>query len=171
MVVGTTIRPKKCAPAGFRVCYHDRRGSGLNDLARGDAPSFGRLLDDLAEFLRSPLATAPIFLHAVSWGGKLAVALQRRRPQLVSGLVLLCPVFFARVSVPISRAAPHPLRPGSWRRHNYSPSRSTIQTCSRRCSAGAILSASIPWPFTRPPPDFSWRTFASIFTSGTPPNP
>jgi hypothetical protein len=39
--------------AGFEVYFLDRRGSGLNEQDRGDAPGFRRLLDDLAEFLRS----------------------------------------------------------------------------------------------------------------------
>jgi alpha-beta hydrolase superfamily lysophospholipase len=38
-----------------------------------------------------------VFLLAVSWGGKLAVALERRHPGLVDGLALLCPGFFPRV--------------------------------------------------------------------------
>jgi alpha-beta hydrolase superfamily lysophospholipase len=93
------------AGAGFAVSFLDRRGSGLNQEARGDAPSFRRLLDDLADFLR-PLresATArglPVFLVAISWGGKLATALQRRHPGLADGLALLCPGFFAKVRPP-----------------------------------------------------------------------
>jgi alpha-beta hydrolase superfamily lysophospholipase len=84
--------------AGFLVSFLDRRGSGLNDQDRGDAPSFRRLLDDLAEFLYQPHAAAvPLFLGAISWGGKLAVALQRHSPGLVNGLLLLCPGFFAKV--------------------------------------------------------------------------
>jgi alpha-beta hydrolase superfamily lysophospholipase len=81
------------AEAGFGVVFIDRRGAGLNEQARGDAPSFRRLLDDLAEFLRAerPTAGGPLFLLAISWGGKLAVALQRRHPGVVDGLVLLCP--------------------------------------------------------------------------------
>src|SRR5436190_24333974 len=39
--------------AGFAVWFLDRRGSGLNHEARGDAPSFGRLVDDVAEFCRT----------------------------------------------------------------------------------------------------------------------
>src|SRR6476660_7769189 len=46
------------AAAGFRVSFLDRRGSGLNQEARGDAPGFRRLLDDLADFLR-PLRERP----------------------------------------------------------------------------------------------------------------
>src|SRR5438132_8640190 len=80
--------------AGFLVSFLDRRGSGLNEQDRGDAPGFRRLLDDVAEFLYLPHATTvPLFLGGISWGGKLAVALQRRSPGLVNGLLLLCPGF------------------------------------------------------------------------------
>ncbi len=41
-----------------------------------------------------------MFLLAISWGGKLAVAFQRWHPGLVDGIVLLCPGFFPRVSPP-----------------------------------------------------------------------
>src|SRR5207245_1552815 len=84
--------------AGFAVSFLDRRGSGLNREQRGDTPGFRRLLDDIAEFLCSPLLGGPpAFLVAISWGGKLAAALQRRHPGLVAGLALLCPGFFAQV--------------------------------------------------------------------------
>jgi alpha-beta hydrolase superfamily lysophospholipase len=85
---------------GFAVSFLDRRGSGLNEQDRGDAPGFRRLLDDLAEFLRPLRNQQPsrkTFLVAISWGGKLAAALQRRHPGLVDGLALLCPGFFPRV--------------------------------------------------------------------------
>ncbi len=94
---------RQLSQAGFSVCFLDRRGSGLNEKDRGDAPSFRRLLDDISEFLatRSRVAERgariPLCLLAISWGGKLAVALERRHPGLVDGLVLLCPGFFARV--------------------------------------------------------------------------
>jgi alpha-beta hydrolase superfamily lysophospholipase len=84
----------------FAVSFLERRGSGRNQQARGDAPSFRRLLDDVAEYLdlvRMPGSTAPRILAGVSWGGKLAVALQGRHPGLTDGLVLLCPGFFPRV--------------------------------------------------------------------------
>ncbi|HJT76428.1 MAG TPA: alpha/beta fold hydrolase [Gemmataceae bacterium] len=87
--------------AGFDVFFLDRRGCGMNSHAPGDAPSFRRLLDDLAEFLhllRAQGADLPTFLVAISWGGKLAAALQRRHPGLVDGLALLCPGFFPRVA-------------------------------------------------------------------------
>src|SRR5438067_8307075 len=34
---------------------------------------------------------------AISWGGKLGVALERRHPGLLDGIVLLCPGFFPKV--------------------------------------------------------------------------
>jgi alpha-beta hydrolase superfamily lysophospholipase len=96
----------RLAQAGFAVSFLDRRGSGINDQGRGDAPGFRRLLDDLAEYLtRVPRSVSrghtvgklPLFLGAISWGGKLAVALERRHPGLIDGLALLCPGFFPRV--------------------------------------------------------------------------
>jgi alpha-beta hydrolase superfamily lysophospholipase len=91
----------RLAEAGFAVTFLDRRGSGQNTEARGDTPSFRRLLDDIAEFLR-PLRqqqpALPIFLAGISWGGKPVVALQRRHPGLADGLALLCPGFRPRVA-------------------------------------------------------------------------
>jgi alpha-beta hydrolase superfamily lysophospholipase len=93
--------------AGYRVSFLDRRGAGMNREARGDAPGgFRRLLDDLAEFLTALPRTAPrgytvarlpVFLGAISWGGKLAAALERRHPGLVDGLMLFCPGFASRI--------------------------------------------------------------------------
>lgn len=82
--------------AGYLVSFLDRRGSGLNEQDRGDAPSFRRLLDDLGEFLKAETSLRR-YLVAISWGGKLAAALQKRHPGLVDGLALLCPGFFAKV--------------------------------------------------------------------------
>jgi alpha-beta hydrolase superfamily lysophospholipase len=96
----------RLAEAGFDVSFLDRRGSGSNDEARGDAPSFRRLLDDVAEFIR-PLRSSisnprsSVFLLAISWGGKLAAALQRRHPGLVDGIALLCPGFRSRIKVSV----------------------------------------------------------------------
>jgi alpha-beta hydrolase superfamily lysophospholipase len=84
---------------GYDVSFLDRRGAGVNQAARGDSPNFRRLLDDVAEFLAhlKKATPGPTFLVGISWGGKLAVALQRHRPGLVDGLVLLCPGFFPQV--------------------------------------------------------------------------
>jgi alpha-beta hydrolase superfamily lysophospholipase len=75
----------------------------MNDQDRGDAPGFRRLIDDIAEHLgelRARRPAVPVFLVAISWGGKLAAALPRRHPGLVDGLALLCPGFFPRVRPP-----------------------------------------------------------------------
>ncbi len=97
------------AQAGYNVSFLDRRGSGLNSEGRGDAPSFRRLLDDIAEYLTQlpravtrddKVVTLPVFLIGISWGGKLALALERRHPLLVDGLVLLCPGIAAKIRVP-----------------------------------------------------------------------
>src|SRR5439155_4339383 len=99
----------KLREAGYAVWFLDRRGSGLNREARGDTPSFERLLDDVAEFLRTfavgGVATRrriPLFLGGISWGGKLAVGLQRHQPGLTDGLLLLCPGFYPQVKLPLN---------------------------------------------------------------------
>jgi alpha-beta hydrolase superfamily lysophospholipase len=81
--------------AGYAVSFLDRRGCGLNERDRGDAPSFRRLLDDIAEYLTA--LPRPRFLMGISWGGKLAAALPRRHPGLVDGLVFVSPGFCPRV--------------------------------------------------------------------------
>jgi alpha-beta hydrolase superfamily lysophospholipase len=86
------------ADRGYAVSFLDRRGCGLNDRDRGDAPSFRRLLDDIAEYLRT--LAGPRFLLGISWGGKLAVALQRRHPGLTDGLILIAPGLCPRVRQP-----------------------------------------------------------------------
>jgi len=94
---------QRMASPGYEVYFLERRGCGLNDRDRGDAPSFRRLLDDIAEFL-APL-TRPRFLMGVSWGGKLAVALQRRHAGLCDGLILIAPGLCPRVRVSFREGA------------------------------------------------------------------
>ncbi len=96
---------RRLCEAGFRVSFLDRRGSGLNEQARGDAPSFRRLLDDIAEFtfLARRYETVPTIGLAISWGGKLALALHRRHPGVLDELILVCPGLFPRVRPPLSQ--------------------------------------------------------------------
>ena len=96
------------AAAGFDVHFLDRRGAGLNTAARGDAPSFRRLLDDVAEYvqsLRAEKAWMPVVLAGISWGGKLAAALSYRRPGLLDGVALLCPGLVPRIAPPFATRA------------------------------------------------------------------
>jgi alpha-beta hydrolase superfamily lysophospholipase len=87
------------ARASFDVYFLDRRGCGMNQQDRGDAPSYRRLLDDLAEFAAAVrgAGAVPLFLLGISWGGKPATALLRWRPGLADGLVLISPGFFPRM--------------------------------------------------------------------------
>jgi alpha-beta hydrolase superfamily lysophospholipase len=94
------------AEQGYAVSFLDRRGSGAAETGRGDCPSFRRLIDDVAEFVtgipravsrENAVVRVPVFLASISWGGKLAVALERRHPGIVDGLVLLAPGFFPRI--------------------------------------------------------------------------
>jgi alpha-beta hydrolase superfamily lysophospholipase len=93
------------AEAGYDVSFLDRRGSGVNSEARGDAPAFRRLIDDVAEFLAERRTGRRTVLLAISWGGKLAAALERRRPGLVHAFALLCPGFCPKVGLPLRQRA------------------------------------------------------------------
>jgi alpha-beta hydrolase superfamily lysophospholipase len=87
----------KCA-----VILPDRRGSGLNQAARGDTPSAQRWLDDLdelANWAESEWRIKRLDVVAVSWGGKLAVAWAVRRRARVRRLLLVAPGFFPAVDV------------------------------------------------------------------------
>lgn len=88
---------QKLSEAGYIVSYLDRRGSGLNWLARGDAPSYSRLLDDVREFIRTDGLDVPVTLIATSWAGKLGVLLAAEEKPVMDRLVLLCPGLFPKV--------------------------------------------------------------------------
>jgi alpha-beta hydrolase superfamily lysophospholipase len=92
--------------AGYEVSFLDRRGSGLNDLDRGHAPDWTRLVNDVVQFLnviRFQVGSAaestrrPTVLLGVSWGGKLAAVTAGRRPDLIDALALLYPGLCAKV--------------------------------------------------------------------------
>jgi alpha-beta hydrolase superfamily lysophospholipase len=93
------------ADASCDVYFLDRRGSGENQIRRGDSPGYRRLVDDVAELIKSVQAksdaTVPLYLMAISWGGKLAVALAERHPNLIDGLILITPGFFPQVAPPL----------------------------------------------------------------------
>lgn len=89
------------AERGWEVSFLDRRGSGLNEAARGDTPGHRRLVADLAELLRS--RGEPCFVVAISWGGKIALTLERLHPGLTRGLVLLAPGLCPQVKPPFAQ--------------------------------------------------------------------
>ena len=89
------------AEAGHDVFFIDRRGSGRNRRDRGHCAGARQLCDDLVrsvEDVRKRRPGTPIVLLAISWGGKLAVATLKQRPDLVDALVLLTPGWFAKVA-------------------------------------------------------------------------
>ncbi|QDT42823.1 Phospholipase YtpA [Gimesia alba] len=90
--------------AGYRVCFFDRRGSGLNQKERGHVAHWRRLVQDVVQLLtriryqqKQSQQQRPIFLQAMSWGGKLAVVVAAQRPDLIDGLALLYPGIKAKV--------------------------------------------------------------------------
>ncbi len=93
----------RLAAAGYAVSFLDRRGAGLNEVARGDTPSFRRLLDDVGEYIGDLRAKhgQPLFLLGISWGGKIATAVTHRCRGLVDGLILIAPGFVPRIGLPL----------------------------------------------------------------------
>ncbi len=90
------------AAAGLPVLLVDRRGSGLNRAARGDAPAAARWLadlDELADWARREWGAQQFAVVGVSWGGKLAVAWALRRPEHVTRVLLIAPGLFPAVDV------------------------------------------------------------------------
>jgi acylglycerol lipase len=90
------------AESGAGVLLADRRGSGLNETARGDVPCMKRWLQDIDECAawagRESGATR-FPLVGVSWGGKLAAAWAARRPDVAGAILLIAPGFFPAVDL------------------------------------------------------------------------
>lgn len=85
------------ADRGFDVHALDRRGSGLNGDVPGDIDSMQTWLSDVIDYLSQiKHPDRPLFLLGISWGGKLAPAVARTRPDLLSGFGMLCPGIYAR---------------------------------------------------------------------------
>lgn len=90
------------AACGWHVVLPDRRGSGLNEQARGDAPNIDRWLRDIDEIASATIDRAvqtPARLIGLSWGGKVATALALRDPQRWQQLLLITPGVFPAVDV------------------------------------------------------------------------
>ncbi len=93
---------RSLAKAGYVTSFPDRRGSGANQRDRGHTPSARRLIRDLKEWVetvRREEAGLPVALAGISWGGKLAVILAARHPELVDAVALICPGLHPRVGV------------------------------------------------------------------------
>jgi alpha-beta hydrolase superfamily lysophospholipase len=77
--------------AGIHVVGADRRGSGLDDVGRGDAPSAAVLVDDCNRIIDAERRGGePLFVLGWCWGSALAIAVAHERDD-VEGLVLVTP--------------------------------------------------------------------------------
>ncbi len=96
------------AISGAPLLMPDRRGSGRNAVARGDAVSAGQLFEDLQtqiDWLRRTAGVARIALVGVSWGGKLAAAFVDHDPRAVADLLLIAPGVYPAIDVSLTRKA------------------------------------------------------------------
>jgi alpha-beta hydrolase superfamily lysophospholipase len=77
--------------------FLDRRGSGIDQVNRGDVDHWETWIEDVAIYLRRLMDVhpAPASLCGISWGGKLAAAVARHHPELVGALGLLCPGLYS----------------------------------------------------------------------------
>jgi alpha-beta hydrolase superfamily lysophospholipase len=89
------------ARAGAAVVLPDRRGSGMNEHARGDVRGADRLLKDIDELVRwvgEEFGEIVKDVVGVSWGGKLAAAWQLSRGH-AARLLLIAPGILPAVEV------------------------------------------------------------------------
>jgi len=84
------------ARLGVEVHAPDRRGSGLNMAARGDARHWATWLDDVELYVNALDQQIPTVLIGISWGGKLVAALARRNRLPLAGIVLIGPGLYAQ---------------------------------------------------------------------------
>ncbi len=89
------------ASEGFSVLLPDRRGSGLNEIARGDVTDFSRWIDDMVELI--DWLGGKVHLVSVSWGGKIAMALAKVAAQKINSITLIAPGVFPVVDVPFGQ--------------------------------------------------------------------
>lgn len=90
------------AANGVAVVLPDRRGSGLNQTARGDvenAERWLRDLDELATWMHNRWGDRRLDVVGVSWGGMLAAVWAQRRPERVRRLLLIAPGIFPAVDI------------------------------------------------------------------------
>jgi acylglycerol lipase len=93
---------RSLSDAGYVTSFPDRRGSGANPRDRGHTPSARRLVRDLKEWIqtvRDERPGLPVAVAGISWGGKLAVILAAKHPELVDAVALICPGLHPRVDV------------------------------------------------------------------------
>lgn len=91
---------RQLAEAGCVTLFLDRRGSGRNEQDRGDAKNTDQLITDVIDFVqarRKENPQLPTLLAGISWGGKIALSVIARTPDIVEGAAFLCPGWFAKI--------------------------------------------------------------------------
>ena len=84
---------------GLNVVGADRRGTGLNQRNRGDAPSRQALVADLRRIIEKEDSGLPVYLVGWSWGAVLVVNTALELGPKLSGLVFLAPGLFPSAEV------------------------------------------------------------------------
>lgn len=83
------------AALNLRVVGADRRGSGMNQSGRGDAPSLQILIRDLRRIIEHEITGGgPVYLIGWCWGGVLAINAALEFGGLMDGIILLAPGLF-----------------------------------------------------------------------------
>ncbi len=82
------------ARVGLKVVGADRRGSGLNEEGRGDAPSRCALVSDLHAIIEQERGARPVYVAGWCWGALIAVCACLDSEAPLDGLILLAPGIF-----------------------------------------------------------------------------
>lgn len=91
--------------AGLVVVGADRRGTGLDEVGRGDAPSAKSVVDDAMTIIdAAAVPDAPLFLVGWCWGSVLSLNLVRPLGDRLTGLVLVSPGLFPSAAVTATAA-------------------------------------------------------------------
>lgn len=86
--------------AGLVVVGADRRGSGLDDVGRGDAPNAKAIVDDALTIIDAErVADRPLVVVGWCWGSVLALNLVRPLAQRLDALVMVAPGLFPSTAV------------------------------------------------------------------------
>ena len=92
-----TESSKRLANAGYRVIFPDRRGSGLNEKARGDVTSWRQLITDIEAVHAYFGSPSTVDILAISWGAKLAFLMCAGNYPWISRIVLITPGILPRL--------------------------------------------------------------------------
>jgi pimeloyl-ACP methyl ester carboxylesterase len=146
-VMAAALEPVLGQRPGLRRIYLDLPGHG--ESAAG-MPTSAAVVDAVSAFIDTRLGDTPPLLAGWSYGGYIAMAIARRRPAGVAGLLLICPGVRIRPEdrdVPGPPAAPSP---GGWLDGVPGELRSPLakalgnRTAQVATRVAAILSASRP---------------------------